>query len=466
MLSRLDHCYNEYERVLATLELQWEQESGLNPGDLKGKGRQEIVEAQVRQYLLDPLLARLGWNPSGPQQMVVEEGVATSEAGRNRRHLDYHGQDREPDGSIGSLLLVEAKRASVTLPNVPDVRLGIANALRHHNAGDVPTPLAADWQERLATLVDYAERIEEKTGAPPKVAVISNGDWFIVFDRLPQSLLAKAPSVEAIYVYPGRESINGDVKRFWRMLSYAGLSDLIPQQVPDALPDFMPAGSPSLLGVFTSDINYQTIERPPEYQPAIQVRVLMKVQLPTGAWVTFRMAGTQFVEVRSANGKTSSDLTELSQAAATLLGALRRHATIQLLNPMEAAQHFVDKNGAPGLCERVNDKQYVLVTGGNEIFVNSDSRWNACQYHNFANSQAAGYPHSAGHQGVPKSTFPRIYFADGHELHCSHRAMELERQRAGCFIAGFEESLCCKRCALNEQCYPAGTQRPLPCPAV
>lgn len=464
LTTRLEHCYRQYQRGLTALERDWARASGQAPETIAGRGRERIVEAQVRQYLLDPILEYLGWELSSPQRMVVEDGADPVLSSDKRRHLDYHGRDLQPDGAARSLLLLEAKRARVTLPNMDPAEIpnAVVACLTWLQTRRGDHPLTQEWTEYLKTLIDYAERIRENTGAPPRVVVMSNGDWFLVFSNVEQTLLSEGPAMAAIHVYSDPGSVYYNIERFWDTLSYAGLSDRIPEQHPDALRHFVQAPGSRLRGVFTSDVEYH-IHRDPNQSPVMSARVLMRIEVPGGAWVTFRFDGYHFVNLRPDAQKTVEDLADLSLKAAQLLEAVERYAAIELLTPAQAAPYFQDQRGEPQFCENVEGEQYRVLSGRERFFVNVETRWDSCPYHDYAKCLEAQHPHPDGRQGAPRSVPPRMYFVSGHPLHCSHRTMFEARKSAECLIAGFEEALCCKRCAFNERCYPPTQDWRLPC---
>src|SRR5690606_14631086 len=116
---------------------------------------------QVRTYLLDPILTTLGWNIGSPAIVVVEDGVEPERVG-HRRFLDYHGRAQGEGTSARSLLVVEAKRASVTLPDDDPERcaLLVATALTEFHRGQPVTSVGGEWPSFLGTLVDYAKRVQ------------------------------------------------------------------------------------------------------------------------------------------------------------------------------------------------------------------------------------------------------------------------------------------------------------------
>lgn len=58
---------------------------------------------------------------------------------------------------------------------------------------------------------------------------------------------------------------------------------------------------------------------------------------------------------------------------------------------------------------------------------------------------------------------PRVFFPSGSPMHCAHSSVFESRRAVNCVIAGFEQLLCCRRCAFFSRCYDEERARKLPC---
>lgn len=102
-MSRVDA--HSFARRLATVRTEIETQllprieqifirmAPANEERYQGKGRQLINEAQVRKYIIDPILEALGWKLNDPKSMIVEAGVEPMDSSAHRRFLDYFGAE-------------------------------------------------------------------------------------------------------------------------------------------------------------------------------------------------------------------------------------------------------------------------------------------------------------------------------------------------------------------------------------
>jgi hypothetical protein len=242
-----------------------------------------VVEAQCRKYLIDPILAALGWRLDDPASVLVEEGVDGLAPGEHRRFLDYHGRASAAAGRR-PLLLVEAKRLSAALPSqeqpgtfeparttsaiLADIVADPRRAANRSNPLEQPIVHESDWATWVLTLRDYLLRIERSAGQLPQVVMMTNGVWYVVFTD-PVALVGRSrPMAEHVVVYRNLDAVRSRASDFYKAVGYAPLSADLPALDPAAICLVAPPGeAPHLLVAVLAHWN-----RTGPVQPALGLR--------------------------------------------------------------------------------------------------------------------------------------------------------------------------------------------------
>lgn len=463
--NRLSDCFDKYDFDLRRLELLNADEDSPPPS-----GRALINEAEVRACILDPILNVLGWDTSSTLNIAVEDPIAPRIATPEEkvRFLDYHGRAIAEDSSSKSLLLVEAKRASISLPDFSAGAVathefataisGILSGTKGKTKSET-FELTATWEKFISTLCDYVCRVHEKTKGSPTTAVISNGDWFVVFINPQRTFIDLDPIAADIQIYQNRHDVLAATARFSEYLGYSSLANHIPDQKPDALMNFVRDRTDKVEAIFGVRLSYAKHGLPSQSQPAIGVYVYVRVRTPNGALITF-YEDDNFIPFRSDADEIEELRQEISTKSSALLTEMRRHADISILSIEDWINARKDSlcKSAPG-----DTNNFDILTGSAEFFINTDVSWNTCSYHDSGKCAAA---HKLSPIGpvLRSQVSPRVFFPSGSPLHCSHIAVHALREKIRCLISGFEQSLCCRRCVFFNICYREEEQKKLlPC---
>ena len=328
-----------YENALGEIERDYSRRCKLRLESVRGMGKDLALEAHVRAYLLDPILIALGWDITVPDRLVVEDSLQPTNEDGYRRRLDYHGRDN----TYGhSLLVVEAKRPSVKLPDPCSKSLKdlFANSLNciHQQKTDI-VRLTAEWRRTLESAVDYVRRIVGTYGHAPARYAISNGEWFVVISDLHRSMLNGNAHNDSVHVFKNCEDVGYRAEEFFSLLGYRRLSGCIPVQHPSALDHFVPKGEVATCARIV-DVSYvQHGER----QPLISVRVGVWVQVRRGGWVLFRKEyPRQFMMLRDESGELRKDLSQVKARADELLRELRAHRQLHFVSSDELEASLED----------------------------------------------------------------------------------------------------------------------------
>jgi hypothetical protein len=144
---------------------------------------EQALEAHSRAYVINGVLGALNWRiDSLPQDGVGElipEAPVYSVSTETTRFLDYLGLERQTEQP---LLIVETKRPSSALPTLGGrARKRAAARAEVVSLGLRGDPLSGDWDTWLRDLGDYVRTVATRSGQYPRRALITNGDWFLVF---------------------------------------------------------------------------------------------------------------------------------------------------------------------------------------------------------------------------------------------------------------------------------------------
>lgn len=473
----------ELQRVIINIRDSFEQlcapalapiGSTASAEDLRVAGMRESQEAQNKKYLIEPMLQALGWDVNDPRFVVVEHEVPPLPQGGivsigESRFLDYHC--RISDSVVGqqSLAIAEAKRLSASLP-VPQASGSLehstmfARALERRLVHE-ESALPRYWSTWLDSIVDYARRVQHVTGSPPKRAVITNGNWYVVFANPDTSLANGPPSSGDIFIFRDLAEVHVRAKQFYELLSYSSLRGDLPPQHPSKLSELAAPGE-RVSCTMVACVDYKPFGR---RQPLLAIAVRAWVRVPEHGWLMFEMDfGDDFIPLRSGTQDLAPLLAQLSRRKDLLLAEIRRYVSVEMIAPeiltpeRPAVQQPLDSRALQPerLVCKTSAQQYLLAVGENFAHITSDVSYDACPYHSHGQCQSEGSA-ATGTPILHSSIAPIAFFPSGSAYHCAHRSVH-EQRIERCLLRAFERHLCCRRCAFVNVCWPDGGNS-LPC---
>ncbi|WP_395402367.1 hypothetical protein ACHMW6_29550 [Pseudoduganella sp. UC29_106] len=445
------------EETLPSIQVKYaELSTTRNPGT-PAMARELINEAQIRQYVLDPLLASLGWDLTTPNTMLVEAPAEPSSDEGSRRFLDYLGQASTVEKE--ALLVVEAKRLSLELPTISDVpdSTSVCQALIAA-VKKRPKVITKEWTEILCTLVDYAKRLSESNvGAPLRMALM-NGAWIVVFLNPRKTLIEQRIESDDILVVADIADALPQVPALYANLAFGELSSTLPPQHFVNFGRLVAGNSGELEATFAVEVETGDIGS----RPLMLLSESVAVKLPSGAWVRFR-DGAKDPRVLRDDEEINGDMKEISQRTYDLFGKLSARRPLRLIEAAEyeAQQTKVLAFPSTHLLTLEGKGRYVWYLGKESAPIRDPKEHEGCPYHRHDAAQAVGMgqPDSAIRK---RSIQPPVYFPNGSPYHCAHKNVHALRQERGCPIFYMEEQLCCRACSLYGRCWPEKTTD-LPC---
>jgi hypothetical protein len=459
----------DFKDALAGL-LERMERSASEVGDdtYAGAGETSLLEHSTRRYFLDELLELLGWT-LGINGDVSEEARVKAE---ETTYIDYagvHPHDRVP------LLIVEAKAwdkpfispGNGTVANPKDLLVLTVEHIRAGRARN-DSPASVSWHDYLVQIGGYIRELKTRYGHDVPRAVLTSGQWLVVFRHPTKTFLGDAPVDDSHFVL---FEWNDYVARSTEILGLLARSELA-NVAPTSL-------RPSQVGAYIDAENlvsafhgiHVRYEKSGSSKFAARPRILVYpaviLQRRDGVLVTVidenfsllddrhDQIATHLAEVHAAGlalltSCGASIATALNPAPLTLFPGFPvrpRRTSIRVLQPV-----VVHEANEPN--------EWTLVTGQATHFLR-ESPLIACRFHEWAACRDAGV--QAGNSAISMRSVssPRSFFTDGQHHHCAHQPM-LDVRDERCRIAAFDSRTCCQACHFSVVCWPDTESAALP----
>lgn len=464
--------------------------SQLSQGQVLNDEDDWVLEAQVRAYLVDPLLSALNWrmdvDVKADPNLFPEVGVQSVERG-TRRFLDYLGIEIAGEAPK-PLLMVESKSPGTPPPargrsSAAPEPYAVAEAVCAGLAGE---QLRGQWNKWLGDLRDYVRSLNDRAGQAPRRVVITNGNWLILFISPATAFLSKgAPEPSGVRVWVDRNDIERRCSELFLLLEHQNVLGEAPELTLGELPFHI---TPEAIGQAMHGLRLwyeETRRKYAEPLPRITVAPVIFLRSRYGAWLRVRKpTGANEFELPPEPAELRGHLTRVQQAAASLLQEANQQLSTRL-TALPLVEHYGDEEAfedLPGVTE-VDRDEFVVLTGDAPHYLLPQPSTPNCPYHDWGNSQAAGVATSPAPIVGPR-TNPRCFFCSGEVHHCAHRDVYAaksaqltpdNRDRCGarsgrdgdsfCEIWAFEQFLCRRACVFYAVCTRATAFR-LPCAGV
>jgi hypothetical protein len=432
---------------------------------LEGRAVDAELEAHIRSYVIDPLLAALNW--STDENLTIEALVRSQETG-TRRRLDYLGTESD---TVNPLLVVEAKRPNAPKPGPatkrefthPDILAEALTRLKQepHKELDLQT----SWAEWIRTLFDYVNSL---VGPVPVRVAITNGDWLIVFEDPANAFKGTEPvSPDTVSFYGSRDDILKNANRVFALLNYDALAPLgRAVEVGQLLGVINPQTVSHVMRA--ARITYTDIQTGLGVVPTMHLVPELLLFRSDGGWLrVFANVAFPFPHLPAA---LSDHLAEMNAAHETLLGAVT--AALGVEPPLITLEDAYT-NGWLGVGARavrqIERETHLAILGTHTHFVVAGDAHTNCPFHRAAGAMAQNA--FLGFVIAKPSSQHMTHFGDQSPHHCAHRSVrQLREQQVAdhnrqnfaprgsvedgpfCKLWAFEHYLCCQTCAFRNIC--------------
>lgn len=474
-LLQFRRIIEEYEgRFAPRLRALRERYTGTPEGGLLDHS----LEVHVRVYIVNALLAALNWrlnaSPDDGLPNLVPEAPVRSESRKSVRFLDYLGLEGRTDDP---LLLVETKRPSASLPRALTSAETYSEVLSRALGGE---RLTDEWSGWLDDVTDYVRSTYRRIGKAPRRAVVTNGDWLILFlDPADAFLQGGSADANRIVIFTSRADLEKRYNELFLGLEHQAVLAKAPSFPPGELPLRV---RPEAVDRAMHGLRLRYSEQPGVYRsgPVIKVAPVILLRSRYGAWFRVESPPRDY-ELPRGGTELPAHLSHVREAAEQLLREVNRQLGRQI-DPFPIVRHYEDGDAfteVPGVVEQDRD-EFLVTTGDKTHYLVLEPSVPNCPFHDWAACEGAGVA-SMSAPVVIRSISPRSFFFSREVHHCAHRDVNsakasaitsANRDRCGprsgeagqafCEIWRFEQHLCCRTCVFEEVCTKADVFR-LPC---
>lgn len=471
---------NEFRRgVQRLLEGTKSAQEQIAPNPYQGVGEYTLHEHDTRSYFFDGFLSLLGWS-LGPNGDVTEEVRIKAET---TKFIDYLGLN---DQTGAPVMIFEAKAWGKPFIRGKDAarknmssNLLLVEAIKHVAQGGKKkeAPVIGDWHEYLEQLAGYVQTSTDRYGHRVTRAVLSSGDWLIVFID-PTAIFCNGNFDEQSFRIFKQEKYVEDADHIFRLLSRKSIGAATPLKIRSTqLNNYVTAENVSSAH-YSVFVNYEEsgidVFSP---RPRIQVYPAVVLLRNDGAILTV-MDSEDPLELTLEENEQGEHTVNLHISNVELVSSeLLRRCSDELGTELAAAplENFAGFPKSIGrkapLSEDVRHDyikplrsradQWQVITGDHPHFL-FDRPTTQCSFHSWSNCRSAGCQigDTAISSRVAKG--PRAFFTDEQIYHCAHQEVQDRRQRR-CKIAPIDMRTCCRACVFQNSCWSEAEKAALPC---
>jgi len=487
--AKLRESYEAFRHFEDLAREQYERDDGVTAPP------KDLLERTTRRFIVDPFLNALDWSPDSIPDLTEEARARTT--GDERLYFDYLGLDRATRTPI---LIVEAKGFDVEAPRRPyqgapnanDMSALIAEAVDALKAGNTSRPVISAWAEFLGDMRTYVLSLGELGRTTLKRAVMSSGQWIIVFTD-PWAVFGDTSpaNVEHIRCYVGVEDILARKDELYDLLHRARLADTLGLMltVAEALEmlDGANLGECFRAALVTTSTNVGASKQPfptrlvypalivrtgerwftitdmndpvfePKFGKADQIEEFLEELETVGARLETNLSrsmGRNFaplpIEVFPGFEEPALNEVDNPAALAPLPGSTTHRRKTESLS-----KRFLTHTGSPGA-----PPEFVVVTGEHRFYKFNKQRGSTCAFHYWKDARNQGAAFDERHKGYILSSFTE----DGQDRHCANaHVVSLRKDR--CQLEAIETHLCCQACLFADICWKSNDDRGrLSCP--
>ena len=461
-----------FQRGLTALLTQFGRTVGDEASEIySGAGIGALLEHTTRIHLLDSLAELLGWQLGLVGDMAEEVRLKNG----TTTFMDYLGVARDTHAPV---LLIEAKawdKPFIT-PRAIGARYDchaelIAEAIDHwRREGDKTTsPATGDWHDYMEQVGNYVKGLCNHGHSLPR-AVITSGQWLVVFTNPVATFINGPASVEDIKIFR-KEDYSRRALELYSLLSKASLSVETPYYIRAAQVRNYTTPEAIVACFYALHISYEATGSPVIGKgPRILVYPALVLQRNDGALLTVLENRDPFdLCYQRGSNNLEPHLAAVSAAVDTLLKRTGEQLGCELQPstlddfPGYPIETNIGRVNSKSLIKRhaTEPDVWVLITGQATHFLKPAPDV-ACRYHRWSTCHAADEAIGTAAVSMPQIGRLRSFFTDDQPHHCAHQGLK-DRREGRCQILVIDERLCCKVCHLAPVCWPSAQLLPLPC---
>ncbi|WP_315730730.1 MULTISPECIES: hypothetical protein [unclassified Bradyrhizobium] len=454
---------------------------GSGPPEFIGAAFRDPLEHTTRRYVIDDILAALGWDLRRLTQEIVEEARTQ---GDTTLFLDYLGVN---PATRAPLLIVEAKAwakplvtpsfggaAQQVLTQISSDEALIAKAIEHCKAGGLPnqSPVILEWAEWLHKLHQYVTTLHKQSGHVVQCLAITAGRWWVIFTNPHGTFVAPGKVTESnIRVIDEREAVARSDEIF-DCLARSTLINNPPNLIqPSQLLTYVaPAEVTRLFHALW--IARKSDGAHFDAFPQINLYPAVILERRDGQLISIIDSRQSRIQMPHNYNDLERHFQEVDANSVALLGIVNTELNASLpSSPLSQFPGFptLKNSSVPAVASRATaflkpsakPDEFLLVTGTNTHYCLPHPTVDPCAGHSWSDCLTL-HENKLSAPVVSRSYEPASFFTTLELHHCAHRSVH-DRREPHCQVAPFEEFLCCRACIFEQTCWPAADLNRLPC---
>lgn len=431
-------------------------------------------EHTTRVHFLDELVELLGWSLGLGGDMVEEARLK----GDTTTFMDYLGV--KADTNVPALL-IEAKAwdKEFLAPRKKEAfqaAVLLGRGINHWRTGGEAkdSPVAGQWHAYIDQVGGYVKGLKERHGHTLTRAVITSGQWIVVFIDPVQAFVEGSVEDVKIKIFE-KQNFKAQASELFGLISKKALAAETPFNIRPT----------QILNYLTKDlvvacfhavhVSYEATGSPIfGRRPRVLIYPALVLLGPDNMLLTVLEESEESLLEYTKDATTDEfslepHVNKLSAGAAALLKRTSEQLDLELRpapivdypgfrrEPMHKAA-VARPLALSNPRERDN---WIIVTGQATHFVKTAPDVD-CRFHKWSVCNIARVAAGASAVSRPVLSTPRALFIDETPHHCSHRDV-IDRREPRCQIHMIDAGFCCRSCIFMSDCWPGNTRPPLPC---
>lgn len=336
------------------------------------------------------------------------------------------------------------------------------------------SPMAGQWHAYIEQVGGYVKGLKERYGHILPRAVVTSGQWIVVFIDPVQAFVEGAVEDIKIKVFH-KQNYKAQASELFSLISKRALAAETPFSVrPTQVLNYLTKDS--VVACFHAvHVSYEASGSPVfGRKPRVLVYPALVLYGADHMLLTVLEESEESLleytkDVTTDELSLRGHVNKLAAGAAALLERTGEQLDLELqLAPIVDFPGFprelMHKTMVRRPLSRSHPKErdnWIIVTGQAPHFVKIDPDV-VCRFHKWSVCNADRV--AAGPSAVSKAMLatPRVLFIDESPHHCAHRDV-MDRREPRCQIHMIDARLCCRGCAFVSDCWPGNTRPPLPC---
>lgn len=412
-----------------------------------------LHEHNTRVFFLDRLLTILGWS-LGPIGNVTEEARIKAET---TRFIDYVGLNEDTNAP---LMIFEAKawgKPFVTARKPDDRRINedlIAAAVCHVLDGNTEnsSPVVNLWHDYLKQIIDYVRTMKNRNEHDTPCAVLSNGEWTVVFTNPTLTFINGKVSSRDIQIFD-LETYQNNSDSLFDLLHRSRLAKEIPYPLRSTqLNEYISADSIDSV-YYGVHVHFEvTGSRFHGPKPQILIYPILIFQRCDGIFAMVSNSGENYpIGYLKNSNENTNDLSEHLESVSSCLdkihhmcgGELNSTLEISPLNkfpgfPTKSLNHLNPTTIIKQIKNTYNE--WFVVTGKEKHYLSDKPLIESCRFHAWAECRTENQANGISAINT-RSIKPRIIFIDSDNHHCAHQTVFDRKKNKMLFIRNRRKNL-------------------------